>query len=132
MPNGKSLRRKLSHKIIDRFGLDTILKRPQEGLELDGYGEPIITPWPFDQFPIRLVIDEDKRREDETDIGGLPDGKHEFIYFFVKGDCDIRIGDKVLYPSGSINEWMVTRLQPNIFKGINVINEVRAQRDSRH
>ena len=131
MPSGKSLRRKLDNKIIKRFGFETTLKRPRADEEFDGYGEPTQTPWVFDESTIKIVIDQDRRYQDETEIGGLPNDKKERIWFYVKGNEDVRIGDHVIYPVESDNGWQIEFMEPNVFKGINVINECRAVRDSR-
>lgn len=132
MPSPKSLLRKLNKKIIKRFGVETVLLRFDATLELDGYGEPISTSGEvFKEFPVTIVIDQDRRIAEETDIGGMPSNK-EFLYFYCPGNFDIKNGDKIVYPPNTENQWLVYRIELNPYKGTNVITEVRASRDKRY
>lgn len=132
MPSGNAIRRKLSKKVIDKMGVDTVLLRVSGTVEKDAYGEPVTSPWPFDSFPIRIVVDQDKREGEMTDIGALPDKKRDFLYFYCKGDFDIRIGDKIVYPAGSTTQWLVDLVVPTVISGVPVIIEAKAYRDARY
>src|SRR5574343_588738 len=131
MPSGSSLRRKLSRKVIDRLGLDTTLLRAETTVTKDRYGEPVETPWVYTEFDIRIVIDQEKMVGEQTQIGGLNDDKKDILCFYCKGDFDIRIGDKIIYPPASDNEWLIKYIDPQVFKGVVVISECRAYRDDR-
>jgi hypothetical protein len=133
MTNGNSLKRKLNKKIIKKYGIDTVLLRfDSANVELDGYGEPISPSGAvFKQIPVRIVVDQDRRINEETELGGLPSSK-EFMYFYVAGDVDIKTSDKLIYPPNTENEWLVYRLELNPYRGVNVITEVRASRDKRY
>lgn len=131
MPSANSLRRKLTSKVINNLGLDTVMLRSDPNATLDAYGEQQ-EPWDFDSTPIKIVIDTDKRDTQDGLLGGLPDPKKEYLVFFCAGDFDLRVGDKIVYPAGSENQWLVDVVQPQIFKGVCVITEARAYRDTRY
>jgi hypothetical protein len=135
MPNPRRLRTRLTRKVIQRFGLDTFLFRadPSSGsIAFDRYGEPNTLPWPLQKIKIRIVVDTDKRNEEKSDIGGLEDHKKDFIYFWVSGDYDIRIGDNITYPANSVTSWTVEMVNPNMYNDVCIITEVRASRDARY
>lgn len=130
--NPRSIKRKLDKKVIGALGLDTVYLRSTPASGLDPYGEPIETPWPFTPFPIRIVIDTDKRDNQGSEIGGLPDRKREYVYFYCKGDVDIRMGDKLVYPANTDNQWLVDMIEPTMINNVPVICEVKAYRDPRY
>lgn len=130
MPNARSIRRKLTKKVIQKLGLDTVIYRKTIGQTLDPYGEPVSAPV-ITQIPARIVIETDKRQEFWSDMGGLPDPKKEYICFYCDGTLDIRMGDKVIYPAGSGIEWIVEMIYPNMINDVCIITEARAYRDAR-
>jgi len=133
MPRGNRVQKKLKKKFIRRFGVDVIQKRYTAGSEnLNIFGEPDDGTWALTETSIRIVVDTDKREVDETLIGGLPQySNKEVLYFYCAGDADIQIGDKIVYPPSTPNEWIVYFFIPNMFDGVDVINEVKCHRDSR-
>lgn len=130
--NPNSIKRRLDQKVINRLGIETTYYRYNDpSVTKDAYGEPANpSPTPL-SFPITIVIDTDKRHEDESDAGGMANQKNEFIYFYCSGSIDIRIGDKVLYPAGSTTQWLVNFVVPNMINNVVVITEVKAFRDAR-
>ena len=131
MPNAKSLRRKLTKKVIKALGLDTVYLRINAvpGDQYDDYGEPIASPWEYASGAIRIVIERDKRDMNATDMGGLPDPKKEWLDFYCAGDIDIRYGDKVVYPANTNSIWVVDKVEPFMMNDVVVITECRAYRD---
>jgi hypothetical protein len=132
MPNPKSVKRKLDKKVIKQFGIDTILIRKNDNVELDMYGEPVDGSSGQIIIPVRIVIDRDKMDNNSTAIGGMPDPKKEFLMFFVGGDADIRSGDEVVYPANTNSRWLIDIVEPNLFKDVVIITEVKAFRDPRY
>lgn len=130
----KRIQRLICKNFINKNGVDVILKRFDHSVELDIYGEPIsgniIIP---SGRVIRIVINTDKRKVEETLIGGVPnnDGK-EAIHFFCSGAEDIKTGDKIIYPPQTPNEWIVCYVEPSYLNGQPIMIEVKCERDARY
>lgn len=134
MPSAGSLKRKLNRKVINKFGFDVIYKRYNgTSPSLDKYGEPIGGSWTLASGTIKIVIDSDKREVEESLVGGLPeDNNKEVLKFYYSADSEMRIGDKIVYPVSTPNEWIVYYLEPIVFDGVIVINKARCHRDRRY
>lgn len=132
MPNPKAIKRKLNKKVINNLGFDTMILRSDSATQLDSYGEPINSPWPFIQMPIRIVVDIDKRDNEGGEIGGLADDKREYFEFFCSGDSDIKLGDKIVYPANTPNQWFIDKIEPITINNVVVIIEARAYKDNRY
>lgn len=136
--NPYALRNKISRKVLDRFGFDTKIlrskKTEEDGskIEFDRYGEPIKSPWLFDEIPIRIFVSQDKLDDESTGIGGLPDDKKELLEFFCKGDVDIRMGDKLIFPVNSSYQWLIGYIEPMMMSDVCVAIKVKANKDARY
>lgn len=130
--NPKRLKRKINKKVLKKYGLDLTLLRLNESAEVDRYGEPITSPWPFDELTIRVFIEHERDFLEQMALGGLTDDKKEYLQFWVSGDADIRLGDKIIYPSGSEEQWLINRIEPYAMNDIVWVNEVRAIKDDRY
>lgn len=135
MPNGNSLKKRLTRKVINKFGFLVTHKRYNGTTALDKYGEPVdgVLSTAFTESQLKIVIASDKREVDETVIGGLQkqDNK-EILGFYYSGADSVRTGDKIIYPVGSEDEWIVYYVEPIIFDGVDVINKAKCHRDDRY
>lgn len=130
--SGGRLRRKLTRKVINQFGIDVTRYRYDGTPILDKYREPIDGSMSMTSGVVRIVITKDKREVEETLIGGLPeDNNKEILQFYFKGAEDIRTGDKIVYPVDTSNEWIIFAIEPMVFDGTQVINLGKGHRDAR-
>lgn len=129
MPNIRYIIRRINKSIKDT-GLNTILKRANEELEYDSYGEPISGSPTFIEIPVRIAVDTDRRDHELTPIGSMPDEKREYIHVYFQGDVDVRIGDKIVYPAGTDQEWLIGNIFPAQIKDVTIFTEARAFRDA--
>lgn len=130
----KRIQRLICKNFINKIGIDVILKRFNHLVQLDIYGEPVEggVEIPSGRI-IRIVVNTDKRKVEETLIGGIPnnDGK-EIIHFFCSGKEDIKTGDKIIYPPNTENEWIVCYIEPSYLNGQSIMIEVKCERDARY
>lgn len=131
---GCRIKRKINKALICGQGQSVIKKRFQPGSEAMGiFGEPADGTWAFLEETIKIVIKTDKRHVDETLIGGLPeDDNKEILHFYCSADEDVKIGDKIVYPPDTPNEWIVFSIIPNVVGGVEIVTEVKCHRDRRY
>jgi len=129
--NPYSLRSKLHKRVMENLGIATKILRAKE-VAKDLYGEPIETPWPFDEYILKIVIDSEKIDQKNSSVGSGADPKKEYIYFYCDGDFDIRVGDKLVYPANSTSQWFVDFIEPVVLRGVPIICEVKAYKDDRY
>jgi len=130
----KSFQRRLCRKFINQTGIEVDLKRFNGQIELDIYGEPVDgnVNLPVTR-KIKIVVHRDKRRVEETVVGGLPDnGGKEVLQFYFSGSEDVKTGDKIVYPPNTETEWVVVFIEPTLIFGQNIMNEAKANRDARY
>lgn len=130
----KRIQRRLCNRFINKLGVEVDLKRFNNHVELDIYGEPISGDilLPVTR-KIKIVINSDKRKVEETLIGGLPENSgKEQLYFYCSGTEDIRTGDKIVYPPNTQTEWIVCFIEPSILFGETIMSEVKCDRDARY
>lgn len=131
---GCKLKRKLNRMFLCGQGQNVIKKRYTQGSEVMGiFGEPSDGTWTFAETTIKIVIKTDKRHVDETLVGGLPESdSKELLHFYVSADEDIKIGDKIVYPVDTPNEWIVFSVIPTVVGSVEVTTEVKCHRDRRY
>ena len=112
--------------------IDLTLKRANQEAQLDAYGEPTATPWPFKTYTIKAVISTENRDAEHSAIGDIADAKKEKLWFYCPGDADIRIQDRVIYPISSKHEWVVDSIDPLVIREVVVVMEVKCIRDPRY
>lgn len=129
----KNFQRRLCRKFINQIGIEVDLKRFNNEVALDIYGEPVDgnINLPVAR-KIKIVIHRDKRKVEETVVGGLPDNNgKEVLQFYFSGSEDVKTGDKIVYPPNTETEWTVVFIEPTMLFGKNIMNEAKANRDAR-
>lgn len=129
----KRIQRLICKRFINNIGIDVILKRFNNQEALDIYGEPLDGDITLASSRIiKIVVNTDKRKVEETVAGGQPDNeKGEQLYFFCAGTEDIATGDKIVYPPNTETEWLVYYIEPSVLSGATIMNEVKCKRDAR-
>jgi hypothetical protein len=131
MPNGNSMKRKLTRKFINKRGFEVTFFRYQKNAPKDRHGEPIDDNWPRDTYTGLIVIDTEKLDNYQSMIGGLTEDKKEILFFLCAGDLDVRVGDKMIYPGDTDNQWLINHIEPQVFEDVVVLQEIKAMRDDR-